>query len=52
MMENLLCLDGGKMITDVENDHGETPLHFALVLFNRGHVAKVLLRHGASRISR
>ena len=51
-MEYLLGLDGGKMIIDVENDCGKTPLQFASERHDKWQVMEVLIRHGATHSSR
>ena len=48
MMEYLLGLDGGKMIIDIENDNGETPLQFASNRNSKWPVMEVLTRHRAT----
>ena len=52
MIEYLLGLDGGKMIIDIENDDGKTPLQLASEMGNVGPVMKLLMRHGATCSSR
>ena len=48
----LLGLDGVKMIIDIENNHGKTPLQFALEMSHKWPVVKALMRHGATCTSR
>ena len=52
VIEYLLGLDGGKMIIDIENDDGKTPLQLASDQGNMGRVKGVLMRHSATCISR
>ena len=52
MIKYLLGLDGGKMIINIENDHGQTPLRFASEWRNKETVMEVLIRHGANYTSR
>ena len=47
MMGYLLGLEGGRGIIDVGDDHGSTPLHYALQSPTRG-VVELLKLHGAT----
>ena len=51
MIEYLLALDGGKMICDVENNHGKTALPLALELYSNGQIVEALMHHSATHTS-
>ena len=51
-IEYLVGLDGGKLIIDIKNDDGKTPLEYASGLMNKWPVREVLMRHGATSTTR
>ena len=46
--EYLLGLDEGKVIIDIENDQGKTPLQFASELSNKGPVLELLMHYSTT----